>query len=167
MKNSRSLEVHPSEHSRWPIPRGVKKYYWVTSKFKVEDFFKVRMCSSQKVQSLVWEKKTQFVTKKKDLKLLLIQYVKHAADNGQLKKELPYVINNKWYFVTKIVLTYCEKKFEIRGWRLRIWKWFDLKLEAEGWEFENVLITRTIYSNSERFLITECFFNLFLDVSQI
>ena len=50
-------------------------------------------------------------------------------------------VNNfqKWYFVTKIVLTYREKKlsyhrkktFEIRGWRLRICKMLD--------------ITRTIY----------------------
>ena len=70
----------------------------------------------------------------------------------------------KWYFVTKIVLTYREKKiflwsrktFEIRGWKLRICKNFE--------------ITSTIYSNSERtkqFLVTECFFNLFLEVSQI
>ena len=69
-----------------------------------------------------------------------------------------------WYFVTKIVLTYCEKKFvivieknfKIRGWRPRIFKIFE--------------ITRTIYSNSERseqFLVTECFFNLFLEVSHI
>ena len=67
-------------------------------------------------------------------------------------------------FVTKIVLTYCEKKlfywsrktFETRGWRLRICKFFE--------------ITRTIYSNSERseqFLVTECFFNLFQEVSHI
>ena len=45
---------------------------------------------------------------------------------------------------------------------------FFLKFEAEGRElFE---ITRTIYSNSERLeqsLVTECFFNLFLQVSQI
>ena len=70
----------------------------------------------------------------------------------------------KWYFVTKIVLTYCGKKFfywsrktfEIRGWRPRICKNFE--------------ITRTIYSNSERseqFLVIECFFNLFLEVSQV
>ena len=52
----------------------------------------------------------------------------------------------------KIVLV-IEKTFEIQGWRPRICK-----------------ITRTIYSNSERseqFLVTECFFNLFLEVSQI
>ena len=50
----------------------------------------------------------------------------------------------KWYFVTKIVLTYSEKKlfkwsrttFEIRGWRPRMWKMFE--------------ITWTIYSKSER-----------------
>ena len=49
-----------------------------------------------------------------------------------------------------------EKNFEIRGWRPRIYKNFE--------------ITRTIYSNSERleqFLVTECFFNLFLDVLHI
>ena len=70
----------------------------------------------------------------------------------------------KWYFVTKIVLTYCEKKlfewlrktFEIRDWRPRIFKHFE--------------ITRTIYSNSEwskQFLLTESFFNLFLEVSHV
>ena len=68
----------------------------------------------------------------------------------------------KWYFVTKIVLTYCEKKlskwsrktFKIRGGRPRICKLLE--------------ITRTIYSNSERseqFLVTKYFFNLFLEVS--
>ena len=43
-----------------------------------------------------------------------------------------------------------EKKFEIRGWRPRIFK---------------IEITRTIYSNSERsqqFLVTECFFNFLM-----
>ena len=46
-----------------------------------------------------------------------------------------------------------------------------LKFEAEGREFAKFFeITRTIYSNSERseqFLVTECFFNLFLEVSHI
>jgi hypothetical protein len=70
----------------------------------------------------------------------------------------------KWYFVTKIVLTYCEKKMfkwsrktcKIWSWRPRIFKIFE--------------IIRTIYSNikrSEQFLVTECFFNLFLEVSHI
>ena len=55
----------------------------------------------------------------------------------------------------KIVLE-IEKTLEIRGSRLRISKIFE--------------ITRTTYSNnemSELFLLTECFFNLFLEVSQI
>ena len=46
--------------------------------------------------------------------------------------------------------------FEIRGWRPRICKIFE--------------VTTTIYSNSERpeqFLVTQCFFNLFLEVSHI
>ena len=68
----------------------------------------------------------------------------------------------KWYFVLKIVLTYCENFFflfiekKIRGWRPRICKIFE--------------ITRTIHSSSERseqFLVTECYFNFFLEVSQI
>ena len=50
-----------------------------------------------------------------------------------------------WYFLnTKIALTYCEKKL--------------------------FSITRTIYLNSERseqFLVTGCFFNLFLEVSHL
>ena len=66
----------------------------------------------------------------------------------------------KWYFVSRIVLTYCEKKmfywsrkfFEIWGWRPRIYKFFEF--------------TRTVYLNSERsdkFLKTELIFNLFLE----
>ena len=50
----------------------------------------------------------------------------------------------------------------------------NLKFEAEGREFEKFLrslcSSRTIYSKSERseqFLVTECFFNLFLRVSPI
>ena len=49
-----------------------------------------------------------------------------------------------------------RKTFEIRGWRLRI--------------FKKIEITRTVYSSSERseqFLVTECFFNLFLEVSHV
>ena len=46
-----------------------------------------------------------------------------------------------------------------------------LKNEAEGQDFVKIFeITGTIYSNSERseqFLVTECFFNLFLEVSHI
>ena len=54
-----------------------------------------------------------------------------------------YMCQKQWYFVTKIVLPYCVLV---------------------------ISITRTIYSNSERseqFLVTECFFNLFLEVSHI
>ena len=83
---------------------------------------------------------------------------------GRRKILKPEPISNPCYFVIKNVLTYCEKElfywliktFEIRGWRPRICKNFE--------------ITRPIYSNSKRseqFLVTECFFNLFLEVSQI
>ena len=46
-----------------------------------------------------------------------------------------------------------------------------LKFKAEGRELaKKIEITRSIYSKRERleqFLMTECFFNLFLEVSQI
>ena len=61
-----------------------------------------------------------------------------------------------WYTVRKKCFSDREKNFEIRGRRPRICK--------------NFAITRTMCSNSERseqFLITECFFNLFLEVSHI
>ena len=73
-------------------------------------------------------------------------------------------INGEWYFVTKTVLTNCKKNcssdrenlLKIWGWRSRICKLFE--------------ITGTIYSNSQRseeFLVTECFSNLFLEVSHL
>ena len=55
----------------------------------------------------------------------------------------------------KVVLGF-EKNFEIQGWKTRICKMFE--------------ITRTVHSNSEKleqFFVTECFSNLFLEVSQI
>ena len=58
-----------------------------------------------------------------------------------------------WPTVRKICSSDREKLW---GWRPRIWKFFE--------------ITWTIYSNSERseqFLVTECFFNLFLEVPHI
>ena len=80
-----------------------------------------------------------------------------------IQRILKVVWSHCWYFFTKIVLTYSQKKmflwgttFEIRGRRPRICKNFE--------------ITRTIYSNSEsseRFSMTECFFNLFLNISHI
>ena len=62
----------------------------------------------------------------------------------------------KWYFVTKTVRKNCSNDREK-----------PLKFETEHREFA---ITRTIYSNSERsgeVLVTECIFNLFLEVSHI
>ena len=60
-------------------------------------------------------------------------------------------------FVTKIVLTYCEKK------NVLVIEKKLLKFEAKGREFSNFLTWL------EQFIQTvkECFFNLFLEVSQI
>ena len=72
--------------------------------------------------------------------------------------------HQKWYFVTKIVLTYCEKKSSSDREKL-------LKFEAEGQEFAKILRSLKqfiqISERSEQFVVTECFFNLFLEVSQI
>ena len=60
-----------------------------------------------------------------------------------------------WPTMRKVALV-IEKTFEIRGWRPRSWKIFE--------------ITRTIFSNSgrsEQFLVTECFLKLFLEISHI
>ena len=51
-------------------------------------------------------------------------------------------MNTKWYFVTKIVLTYCEKKFSSDQEKL-------LKFEAEGREFAKFL------RSLEQFIQTE------------
>ena len=70
----------------------------------------------------------------------------------------------KWYFVTKIVLNYCEKKCSIDREKL-------LKFEAEGREFANFLRTLEQFIQAVKgpnnFLVTEYFFYLFLDVSDI
>ena len=116
------------------------------------DFFLVEQKHSSKYILSVWY--AFFHTK---LNKLWKKYQKILFFNGielyllDLEKSAP---NQQWYFVTKVVLTYSQKKlfewswktFEIRGWRPRICKCFE--------------ITRTIYSNSARsdqFLVTECF----------
>jgi hypothetical protein len=42
-----------------------------------------------------------------------------------------------------------------------------LKFEAEGQEFANILISLEQFIQTVKFLLTECFFNLFLEVSHI
>ena len=76
-------------------------------------------------------------------------YFRHVGKFGyELKFSIPEV--QKWYFVTKIVLTYCEKKlfqrsrktFEIRGWRARICKIFEItrtiriQIGKTNWDLE-------------------------------
>ena len=56
----------------------------------------------------------------------------------------------KWYFITKIVLTYCEKKCSSDREKLS-------KFEAEGQEFAKF----SRCERSEEFLVN--FFNLFLE----
>ena len=59
--------------------------------------------------------------------------------------------SQKWCIVTKIVLTYCEKK---------LFQWS--KIISRSLE----QFAQTV-KKSEQFLVTECFFNLFLEVSHI
>ena len=70
-----------------------------------------------------------------------------------------------WYFVTKTVLTYCEKKICSSDQEKL------LKFVAEGQEFAKVLGSlEQFIKNSEKteqFLVTECFHNSFMEVSQL
>ena len=69
----------------------------------------------------------------------------------------------KWYFVSKIVLTYCEKNCYSDWEKL-------LKLEAEGREFSKILRSLEQFNQTvkgQNNFVTEYFFNLILEVSQI
>ena len=88
----------------------------------------------------------------------------------KMKFNLNWIENGKWKQVIKIVFCYqnCSDL---------LWEKIVLVIEKNFWNsrlkgenFQIFEITRTIYSNSERseqFLVTECFFNLFLEVSYI
>ena len=90
-----------------------------------------------------------------------IQYLRRVLKLGThmilpCNKEMAFCYQNCSDLLWEKNVLVIAKTFEIRGWWLRICKIFE--------------ITRTIYSNSEgseQFLVTECFFNLFLEVSQI
>ena len=79
-----------------------------------------------------------------------------------LKKVL---LTKKWYFVTKIVMTYCEKK-NCSSDREKL-----LKFEAEGQELAKFLRSLEQFIQTVKglnnFLVTERFFNFFLEVSLI
>ena len=69
-----------------------------------------------------------------------------------------YCNRQVWYFVTKNVLTYCEKNifywsrktFEIQGWRLRICKIFEITVKGQ-----NIFWEQNAFSTfSWRFLIS-------------
>ena len=81
-----------------------------------------------------------------------------------------FISYDKWYFVSEIFLTCCEKiVFCYQNCSDLLWEKIVLVIEKNFWIsrlriFKIFEITRTIYSNSERseqFLVTECFFNLF------
>ena len=78
---------------------------------------------------------------------LLASKIQKHKDRGGIFHDFQgtLYVKLKWYFVTKIVLTYCEKKYSSD-------QEIFLKFEAEGREFfcKNFEITRTICSNSER-----------------
>ena len=79
------------------------------------------------------------------------RYCWYAFTSVRWVMDFPTSICKIWYFVSKLVLTFCEGK---------------IVLVIE----KNFEIIRTIFFISERsqqLLKTECFFNLFLEVSQI
>ena len=70
----------------------------------------------------------------------------------------------KWYFASKIVLTYCEKNCSSDWEKL-------FKFEYEGQEFAKILISPEQFiwtgKGQNSFLKQNAFFNLFLEVSQV
>ena len=92
------------------------------------------------------------------ISLTILIYFLFSVSSEKLGLFINSILLPKFFWPTerKKMLQWSKKTFEIRGWKPRIFKIFE--------------ITRTIYSNrerSEQFLVTECFFNLFLEISQI
>ena len=73
------------------------------------------------------------------------------------------LIGKSWYFVTRIFLTYCEKRLHLviekNFWNSRL----KVKNFQKFWDHWNNLFKQW----KVRQFLTECFFNLFLEVSQI
>ena len=94
-----------------------------------------------------------FVSKK--WKKTVLNDCNPALESTVAKSRNGILLPKLFWPAEKKMFNWVWKTFEIRGWRPRICEFFE--------------IIRTIYSNSERseqFLVTECFFNLFLEVSQ-
>ena len=78
--------------------------------------------SASKRASYKWEGSDKVTTS-------VDKFLGNTMDNEKSAKKRIY---NKWYFVTKIVLNYCEKNCFSDREKL-------LKFKAEGWEFANFL----------------------------
>ena len=141
------------------IRRGVWSYIPVSKRLSLPNLWnRIAETPSSVWVNLVFSPTTVGLTPCPDLRASTLFIVNTGQNLGMYF--LTYIWKMwKWYFVTKIVLTCCKKTlfywsrktFEIRGWRLRICKIFES--------------TGTIYSNRERselYLVTECFFYLFL-----
>ena len=76
--------------------------------------------------------------------------------------QLQTLDNKKRYFVTEIVLTYCEKNCFSGRKKL-------LKFEADGQEFAKILRSLEQSIQTEQFLVIECFltWRLFLISSRL
>ena len=68
--------------------------------------------------------------------------------------------HNPWSFVTKIVLTYCEKNCFSDREKL-------LKSEADGREIAKILRSLEQFFRTVQVVKHNAFFNLFLEVSQL
>ena len=85
---------------------------------------------------------------------VLVQKVSKLVKQEKIKRNtMVFWYHNCSDLLWEKIILVIKKTFKNRGWRLRICKNFE--------------ITKTIYSNSELKGRIECFFNLFLEVSQI
>ena len=141
-KLSRKRKINACGFHIWFMYIRIKiiKHFWFFKKVSV------MMIKKSKQGSHFWKKSfLKARLKHADFDQERYEVNVHEELNGKaIQKSVSSRIKKKRYFITKIGLTYCEKRmfwwlrktFEFRGWMLRICKIFE--------------ITRTIYSNSER-----------------
>ena len=90
---------------------------------------------------------------------------------SQVCKILHMRLWNHFYLMVVVSLLFCQKNLKMvfcyQNCSDLLWEKIVLVIKKNFWNCKIFEITRTIYSNSEsseQFLVTECLFNLFLEV---
>ena len=136
---------------------------WRNLQFFFGDFFKFYRSSVEGTYVCIW------TLTKVSKKLWFCRFLYFSAELRIIfsclrKRKLWSTLFVNWYFVTNIVLTYCEKNCSSDWEKL-------LKFEAEGREFSNILRSLEQFIQTVKvqnnFWYQNAFLNLFLEFSQI